>query len=74
MGFHLNQTLANNLTWSCYLKITQYSAIIWGQKPGRIGVNDSTRAIFEYLRNGQIMVQYGEYEASPVTRVLHYLS
>ena len=74
MGFHLNQTLANNLTCSRYLKITQYSAIIRGQIPGRIGVNDSTRAKFEYLRNGQIMVQYGEYEASQVTHVLHYLS
>ena len=50
-GHHLSghQTRANNSTLYCYSKITQKSAIIWGQILGRIRVNDSTQVIFESL-------------------------
>ena len=44
-----NQTSANNLTKSHNSKITWYLVFIWGQIPGRIEVNDSTRTIFGIL-------------------------
>ena len=67
-----HQTTENNSTVHRYLKITRYSAFIGGRIISRIGVNDLTLAIFKYLWNGQIMVQYGEYYATQVELLVFY--
>ena len=61
------QTSANNSTEYRYSKITWYSAFIWGQIVGLIGVNDLTQAIFEYLWNGQITASIFASRSSSLT-------